>query len=44
MSILNLNFFMIYIAHKILVLIKNHLNYLKPFFKKTSFLMRRKND
>ena len=39
MSLLNFNFVMIYIIHKILVLIKNHLNYLKDdifecFFKK----------
>ena len=39
MSILNFNFAMIYIIHKILVFIKNHLNYLKDntlecFFKK----------
>ena len=38
-SLLNSNFSMIYIIHKILVLIKNHLNYLKDnilefFFKK----------
>ena len=29
MSLLNFNFAMIYIIHKILVLIKNNLNYLK---------------
>ena len=29
MPLLNLNFVMIYIIHKILVLIKNHLNHLK---------------
>ena len=29
MSILSCNFVMIYIIHKILVLLKNHLNYLK---------------
>ena len=29
MSFLNFNFLMIYIIHKILVLLKNHLNYLK---------------
>ena len=29
MSLLNFNFFMIYIIHKILVLIKNALNHLK---------------
>ena len=39
MSFLNFNFAMIYIIHKILVFIKNHLNYLKDntlecFFKK----------
>ena len=28
MSLLNFNFVMIYIIHKILVLFKNHLNYL----------------
>ena len=38
-SLLNFNFAMIYIIHKILVLIKNHVNYLKNnicefFFKK----------
>ena len=37
-SLLNFNFVMIYIIHKILVLLKNHLNYLKDsifecFFK-----------
>ena len=39
MSLLNFNFVMIYIIYKVLVLIKNHLNYLKDnifkcFFKK----------
>ena len=29
MSLLNFNFVMIYIIHKMLVLLKNHLNYLK---------------
>ena len=29
MSLLNFNFVMIYIIHKILVLLKNHLNYFK---------------
>ena len=29
MSLLNFNYYMIYIIHKILVLLKNHLNYLK---------------
>ena len=38
MPLLNFNFVMIYIIHKILVLIKNHMNYLqdnifKCFFK-----------
>ena len=28
-SLLNFNFFMIYIIHKILVLLKSHLNYFK---------------
>ena len=32
-SLLNFNFAMIYIIHKILVLFKNHLNYLKDIFK-----------
>ena len=40
-SLLDFNFAMIYIIHKILVLIKNHLSYLKDnifeFFFKTSF-------
>ena len=43
-SLLNFNFDMIYIIHKILVLIKNHLNYLKDnifefFFKKYNRLL-----
>ena len=38
MSLLNFNFLMIYIIHKMLLLLKNHLNYLKSstfewFFK-----------
>ena len=36
-SLLNFNFAMIYIIHKILVLIKNHLSYLKTVFS-NSFL------
>ena len=44
MSLLNVNFVMIYIIHKILVLIKNNLNYLKDnifeyFFKKYNRLL-----
>ena len=44
MSFLNFNFDMIYIIHTILVLIKNHLNYLKDntfkcFFKKYNKLL-----
>ena len=44
MSLLNFNFVMIYIIHKILVLLKNHLNYLKDnifecFFKKYNRLL-----
>ena len=31
-SLLNLSFFMIYIIHKMLVLLKNHLNFLKVLF------------
>ena len=43
-SLFNLNFPMIYIIHKILVLIKNHRNYLKDnicefFFKKYNRLL-----
>ena len=43
-SFLNLNFALIYIIHKILVLIKNHLNYLKDdifefFFKRYNKLL-----
>ena len=39
MSLLNSNFVMIYIIHKMLVLLKNHLSYIKDnifecFFKK----------
>ena len=42
--LLNFNFAMIYIIHKILVLIKNHINYLKDnisefFFKKYNRLL-----
>ena len=55
-SILNFNFVMIHIIHKILVLIKNHTNYLKDnifkfFFKKynrlflkTIFFFKKYND
>ena len=44
MSFLNFNFLMIYIIHKMLVLLKNHLNYLKDsifecFFKKHNRLL-----
>ena len=44
MSFLNFNFLMIYIIHKMLVLLKNHLNYLKEsifecFFKKHNKLL-----
>ena len=43
-SLLNFNFAMIYIIHKFLVFIKNHLNYLKDnifkfFFKKCNRLL-----
>ena len=43
-SFLNFNFDMVYIIHKILVLIKNHLSYLKDnilefFFKKYNKLL-----
>ena len=44
MQLLNFNFVMIYIIHQVLVLLKNHLNYLKDnnstihfFFKKNVF-------
>ena len=36
-SLLNFNFFMIYIMHKMLVLIKNDLNYLKDSIFKCFF-------
>ena len=44
MSVLNFNFSMIYIIHKTLILIKNHLSYLKDsilecFFKKYKRLL-----
>ena len=44
MSLLNYNYVTVYIIHKILVLIKNHLNYLKDnifkfFFKKNYRLL-----
>ena len=44
MSLLNCNFIMIHIIHKILILIKNHLNYLRDnifecFFKKYKRLL-----
>ena len=43
-SLLNFSFIMIYTIHKILVLIKNHLNYLKDnifecFFKEYNILL-----
>ena len=46
-SLLNFNFVMIYRIHKILLLIKNHLNYLKvnifkSFFKKYNKLLFKK--
>ena len=34
MSLLNFNFAMIYLIHKILVLLQNHLNYLKDNISK----------
>ena len=37
MSLLNFNFVIIYIIHKILVLLKNHLNYLKDNIFKCLF-------
>ena len=37
MSFLNFNFVMIYIIHKMLVLLKNHLNYLKDSILECSF-------
>ena len=44
MLLLNFNFVMVYLIHKILVLLKNHLNYLKDnifksFFKKCNRLL-----
>ena len=44
MSLLNFNFVIAYIIHKILVLLKNHLNYFKDnilvcFFKKYNRLL-----
>ena len=36
MSLLNFSFAMIYIIYKMLVLLKNHLNFLKAFFKKSN--------
>ena len=33
MSLLNFNFVMVYVIHKMLVLLKNHLNYLKVYFE-----------
>ena len=50
MSLLNFNFVMIYIIHKILAFLKNHLNYLKDnilecFLKKCNrLLFLLKND
>ena len=37
MSLLNFSFAMIYIIYKLLVLLKNHLNFLKEFFKISNF-------
>ena len=47
-SLLNFNFAMIYIIHKVLVLIKSHMNYFKDnifkyFFKKYNRLLFFKN-
>ena len=49
MSLLNFNFVMIYIIHKMLALIKNNLNFLKDdifewFFKKYDRLLFFKNN
>ena len=46
---LNFNFVMVYIIHKILVLLKNHLNYLKDnifecFFKRYNRLLSFKKN
>ena len=48
MSLLNFNFVLIYIIHKMVVLSKNQLNYLKDsifecFFKEKPFFKRKKN-
>ena len=37
MPLLNFSFAMIYIIYKLLVLFKNHLNFLKAFFKISNF-------
>ena len=47
MSLSNLNFVMIYIIHKVLALLKNHVSYLKDnifecFFKKYNRLLFKK--
>ena len=46
MSLLNFNFVMIYIIHKMLVLFKNYLNYLKDsilefFFKEYFYFLKK---
>ena len=48
MSLLNFNFALIYIIHKMLVLLKNHLNYLKDsileiFFEDYNRLLFKQN-
>ena len=49
MSLLNFTFIIIYKIHKILILIKNHLNYLKDniselFFKEYNILFLKKKN
>ena len=44
MSCLNFNFLMIYIVHKILVLLKNYLNYLQDYLKEEQIFFIIYND
>ena len=49
MLLLNFDFVMIYIIHKILVLLKNYLNYLKEYFRMhlkeyNKLLLKKKNQ
>ena len=43
MSLLNFNFVMIYIIHKMLLLLKNHMNYLRNSTFECNFFFKKKH-